>query len=157
MCVSRTDFQSPRLELPIQGDGSETRAFCFIDDAAAGFRIAGLEGSNGGIYHLGQNEETSIRDLILMMGDTLGVQLELVPGPVRPGGTLRRCPDINKLRGLGYVPGTSLAEGIRRTVHWYADHYMAQGPPEMNQNMDEDWAELFPDDVRASLTGGPFS
>ena len=115
------------LELPIQGDGSETRAFCFIDDAAAGFRIAGLEGSNGGIYHLGQNEETSIRDLILMMGDTLGVQLKLVPGPLRPGGTLRRCPDINKLRGLGYVPGTSLAEGIRRTVHWYADHYMAQG------------------------------
>ncbi len=113
------------IELPIQGDGSETRAFCFLDDAAVGFRMAGLEGENGHIYHLGQNEETSIRDLILMMGEALGVRLTLVPGPLRPGGTLRRCPDITKLQSLGYAPAVTLTEGIQRTVRWYADHYLS--------------------------------
>jgi nucleoside-diphosphate-sugar epimerase len=114
------------VSLPIQGDGSETRAFCYVDDGAAGFRIAGLAGSDGEIYHLGQTHEVSIAELIVAMGRVLDVELTLVPGPLRAGGTNRRCPDVSKLSALGYSPQTSLESGLEKTVRWYADTFMSR-------------------------------
>ena len=49
----RTDFE-------IQGDGSATRAFCFVDDAAAGVLLAAEKGGDGELYNIGVDEETSI-------------------------------------------------------------------------------------------------
>lgn len=121
-------LKKKRVELPIQGDGSETRAFCYIDDGARGAALAGLEGGAGEIYHLGTEEEVTIRDLILGIGRVLDVELELVPGPLREGGTKRRCPAIAKLQGLGYQPQVSLDEGLRRTVPWYAERAVAELP-----------------------------
>ena len=115
------------LDLPIQGDGLETRAFCYVDDGAAGFRIAGLKGGSGEIYHLGVSEEITIGDLIRAMGDVLNVKLNLVPGELRAGGTKRRCPSIEKLESIGYRPQVSLTDGIRRTVEWYAEHFLSVG------------------------------
>ena len=130
--VEKILIQSNRLEkrqidLPIQGDGLETRAFCFVDDGAEGFRLAGRSGGSGEIYHLGVSEEITIADLIHSMGDVLNVSLNLVPGELRAGGTKRRCPSIEKLEGLGYSPKVSLNEGIRRTVEWYAEHFLSRG------------------------------
>lgn len=114
------------IELPIQGDGSETRAFCYVDDAAVGVRLCGLSGTSGEIYHLGKTEEVSIADLIRGLGRALGVELALVPGELRPGGTKRRCPAIGKLSALGYDPTTSLEAGLAKTARWYADYFLAQ-------------------------------
>jgi nucleoside-diphosphate-sugar epimerase len=125
--VEQTDGLKQRtLALPIQGDGSETRAFCYVDDGAAGAYLAGMKGEAGGIYHLGVQEEVAISDLILGIGRALDVALTLVPGELRPGGTSRRCPAIGKLQGLGYDPQWSLTDGLRKTVRWYADHFMAK-------------------------------
>jgi nucleoside-diphosphate-sugar epimerase len=112
-----------KIELPIQGDGSETRAFCYIDDGAHGAWIAGEKGRSGEIYHLGTEHEVSVRRVIEMIGRALQVELQIVPGPLRPGGTTRRCPAIGKLRELGYAPKVELEEGIERTVRWYVDHF----------------------------------
>jgi len=114
------------IDLPIQGDGSETRAFCYVDDAAEGARLCGMSGASGEIYHLGKTEEVSIADLIRGLGRALGVTLTLVPGALRPGGTKRRCPAIGKLEGLGYAPTTSLEAGLTKTARWYADHFLAK-------------------------------
>ncbi|MCA9543519.1 MAG: hypothetical protein KC613_03985, partial [Myxococcales bacterium] len=81
---------------------------------------AGMEGGPGEIYHLGVEEEVSIRDLILGLGEALGVTLNLVPGELRAGGTNRRCPAIGKLRGLGYTPQVSLKDGLAKSARWYA-------------------------------------
>ena len=116
-----------QLELPIQGDGSETRAFCYIDDGAAGTEIAGLQGETGTVYHLGREEEVSIRDLIIGIGEALGVSLSLIPGPLREGGTLRRCPSVERLSALGYRSEVELPAGLAKTVHWYRDWYLAHG------------------------------
>ena len=114
------------IELPIQGDGSETRAFCYIDDAAIGARLCGEQGASGEIYHLGKDEEVSIADLIRGLGTALGVDLTLVPGELRPGGTRRRCPAIDKLAALGYRPTMDLSEGLAKTARWYADWFLAR-------------------------------
>lgn len=114
------------IELPIQGDGRETRAFCHVDDGAAGLRLAGEQGASGEVYHLGRSEETPIADLIAAIGSNLGVQLTLVPGPLMAGGTPRRCPEVAKLAALGYAPKVTLADGLAQTVAWYRDHFLGR-------------------------------
>ena len=112
------------IDLPIQGDGTETRAFCYIDDGARGAAIAGLEGAAGGIYHLGTQHEVEIREVVRLLGQALGVQVNVVPGPLQVGGTKRRCPDITKLSALGYTPQVGLEDGLGRAARWYADYFM---------------------------------
>lgn len=116
-----------RAQLPIQGDGSQTRAFCHISDGAHGAFLAGTLGADGEIYNVGTDREISIHDLVVLIAAALGVDVEVVPGPSRAGGTARRCPDITKLRGLGYVPGVDLEDGLAETVRWYAEQYLGAG------------------------------
>lgn len=108
------------LPLPIQGDGAQTRAFCHIRDGARGLFIAGIHAESGAVLHLGTDRETTIAELAERIAARLGTTVELRPGPLPTGGTLRRCPDITALRGLGYRPEVSLEQGLVDTVAWYA-------------------------------------
>jgi UDP-glucose 4-epimerase len=106
----------------IQGDGSETRAFCYVDDIVSGILTMYENGGHREIYHIGNDEEVSIRDLAERVGKILGVELDIRPEDAAEGGTPRRCPDITKMRGLGYDPTVTLDEGLQRTVAWYLEH-----------------------------------
>ncbi|MHC4946782.1 MAG: NAD-dependent epimerase/dehydratase family protein [Planctomycetota bacterium] len=117
-------LKKSRIDLPIQGDGSETRSFCHVDDGARGALIAGEQGGSGEIYHVGTEREITIRRLVEMLGEVLGVGIDVVPGELRAGGTPRRCPCIAKLAALGYEPQVSLEDGLARTARWYADHFL---------------------------------
>lgn len=110
------------LRVPIQGDGSETRAYAYIDDIVEGIVLTAARGEHLGIYHLGTDRETTVRDLAVEIGRCLGRDVSVVPGPAQPGSVPRRCPDISRLRGLGYEPRTSLEDGLWRTVAWYDAH-----------------------------------
>jgi nucleoside-diphosphate-sugar epimerase len=112
------------IDLEIQGTGEETRSFCFVTDGSYGALVAGEHGKSGEIYHIGTERELSIKRLIEMIGEAAGVTVTTVPGALRAGGTTRRCPDISKLRTLGYEPKVSLEEGLERTVSWYVKHYL---------------------------------
>jgi nucleoside-diphosphate-sugar epimerase len=107
------------IDFPIQGNGSETRAFAFIDDAVDGIARILDRGEHRGIYHLGTDVETSIADLAHAVARCFGREIRLIPGAIQPGSTLRRCPDITKLRKLGYAPRVALADGLAKTVPWY--------------------------------------
>jgi UDP-glucose 4-epimerase len=111
------------IDLPIQGSGEETRAFCYIDDAVRGILLCGEKGISGEIYHLGTQKETSIRELIEQLGKIIEININIIPGSLRPGGTTRRCPNISKLSKLGYQPQIYLKEGLTYTVNWYVDHF----------------------------------
>jgi UDP-glucose 4-epimerase len=106
----------------IQGDGSQTRAFCFVTDVIDGILTMYAHGGHREIYHIGNDEEVSIRDLALRVGKVIGVELEIRPGDAPEGGTPRRCPDITKMRKLGYQPAVDLNTGLERTVAWYLDN-----------------------------------
>ena len=111
---------SRRIEL--QGDGSETRAFCFVDDIVDGIVTMWERGETMNVYHIGSMEEVTIRQLVDLIAAAMNADIEIVSGPAAEGGTPRRCPDTAKLGALGYQPKVSLEEGIRRTVAWYIDH-----------------------------------
>jgi nucleoside-diphosphate-sugar epimerase len=107
------------LRFGIQGTGAETRSFCFIDDLVAGILVMREKGEHLGIYHVGTMEEVTIADLARRVARAAGREVDLVAGEAAAGGTLRRCPDISKLAGLGYKPRVPLDEGLRPTLDWY--------------------------------------
>ncbi|MGE4505235.1 MAG: NAD-dependent epimerase/dehydratase family protein [Desulfovibrionaceae bacterium] len=111
------------VEIEVEGDGGQTRAFCHVDDAVAGILAVGSSGQDREIYHVGVDEETSIRTLAQRLAAQLGLKVRLRPGPLPKGGTLRRCPDVSRLRALGWEPRVSLDEGLARTAPWYWNHY----------------------------------
>ena len=75
-----------------------------------------------GTYHLGTEDERTIRDVALEVARALGRTIRVERGELTPGSTLRRCPDTAKLRALGFLPKVAFAEAIARTVTWYRDH-----------------------------------
>ena len=108
-----------KIPFNIQGDGNETRAFIYIDDFIDGLIKVIESGETQNIYHIGNPVEISIRELVACMFSILERDYELLTGPIMPGSTLRRCPDITKLRNLGFTPTVSLMDGLTKTVNWY--------------------------------------
>jgi nucleoside-diphosphate-sugar epimerase len=110
-----------RIAFPIEGTGRETRAFVHIDDMIEGAMCVIERGRHLNVYHVGTDQEISIATLAGEVARCFDRQIELVAGPLKPGGTPRRCPDISKLRVLGYEPCVSLSYGLQQTVRWYRD------------------------------------
>lgn len=110
------------VPFPIQGDGTQTRSFVYIDDFVDGGLLAFTQGEKLGIYHVGTTDERTIGDVAHTVVRYLGREIDLQPGELPKGGTYRRCPDITKVAGLGYAPKVSFDEGIRLTVDWYASN-----------------------------------
>ena len=108
------------LDFPIQGNGSETRAFCFIDDATDGVIKLSEKGKDNEIFHLGTNQEISISNLVQLIGKITGFNLRIQASAAPEGGTPRRCPNISKLSKLGYNPAVTLNEGLKHCWHWYS-------------------------------------
>jgi nucleoside-diphosphate-sugar epimerase len=108
-----------RLHFEVQGSGTETRSFCFIDDLVTGIMLMRKKGEHLGIYHVGTMEEVTIADLARRIARAAGREIDLVAGTPAAGGTPRRCPDISKLARLGYKPRVPLDEGLKPTLDWY--------------------------------------
>lgn len=129
--IARLAAQQPEgtLRLPIQGTGAETRSFIHVDDAVAGIVRVIEGGAHLGVYHVGTADEIAIADLARRVATIAGRAIEIVPGPLAKGGTPRRCPDVAKLRALGWAPQLDLDAGLQRTVEWYLAN-ASKAPPE---------------------------
>lgn len=110
------------VRLPVLGTGQETRSFTFIDDLVAGVLILLDRGQHLGIYNVGSDDEISIASLAREIGRCFGRDVEVMPGDGPAGGPRRRCPDIGRLRALGFAPKVPLRTGLPPTVHWYDAH-----------------------------------
>lgn len=108
------DLQGNRLQ--IQGTGEETRAFVYISDFTNGLLRVLDQGEHLNVYNIGNPEEVTIAELAREIGWLFEREIEIVPGELQPGGTLRRCPDISKLKKLGYRPMVSLLRGLKACV-----------------------------------------
>lgn len=108
---------------PVYG-GDPTRAFCHVDDAVAASRLLMETGESAEIYHVGNDEEEitieRLAELVLEAADH-DAELDVQPAP--EGSVMRRCPDVSKLRSLGYEPTFPLKEGLVETVEWYRERY----------------------------------
>jgi len=110
------------VPVPVQGTGAETRAFCHVSDCIDGFMLLLDEAAPGGIYHVGNDEEVTIAHLASLIGEHSGREVKVIPGMLAKGSPPRRCPDITKMRALGYEPKVPLAQGLGPVLDWYAAH-----------------------------------
>jgi len=112
------------VSIEIQGSGEETRAFCYVKDAIKGIILSAERGLDGEVYNVGKEEEIKIIDLVKKIGVAMGIQLKINHTNLLMGSAPRRCPDVGKLKALGYDPYISLTEGIRASVNWYQSYYL---------------------------------
>jgi len=110
------------VRFPIQGTGEETRSFVHIDDFTDGIALVLERGKHLNIYHIGTLEEMSIRSVAQEIGHYFGREIQIAAGPLLPGGTMRRCPDIAKLSKLGYEPKIPFSQGILSVAKWYDEN-----------------------------------
>ena len=115
--------------LPVHGKGDQTRTFCYVSDAIAGFLKVLLSGTPGEPYNVGTDkEEISMKDLALHVRDAAGsaspIQCVDYPDTYPADEPRRRCPDLSKIKGeLGYGPTVDLRTGLGRTIQWWRDTY----------------------------------
>ena len=100
----------------IQGSGNEIRSFCHIDDFCKGIQIILDYGRDGEIYHIGNDEEVTIGELCNKLISKMGYNLKVKYSEAPKGETNRRCPDISKLRALGYSPKINLDIGLETVL-----------------------------------------
>ena len=102
------------------GSGNETRAFCYIDDLVDGLIILMEKGEDKQIYHIGNDDELSIFDLATKITNLIDNKISVRKGEqTHFGGTMRRCPNILKMRKIGYEPKISIDIGLEKSVEWY--------------------------------------
>jgi UDP-glucuronate decarboxylase len=108
-------------EITIYGDGSQTRAFCFVDDLIEGFvRMMATADDVVGPINLGNPEEIPVRALAERVVALTGSASKLVFRPLPVDDPIQRCPDIGKARAvLGWEPSVALDAGLGRTIGYF--------------------------------------
>jgi UDP-glucuronate decarboxylase len=106
--------------LPVEGDGKETRSFCFVDDLILGFLAAMRKGIKGEVYNLGNPSETSIIELAKIIPRLMDAKVKIEFLDYPEDSPLRRRPDITKAKEkLGWEPKITLEEGLKRTIQYF--------------------------------------
>jgi UDP-glucose 4-epimerase len=107
--------------LTIYGDGTQTRDFVYVTDLANGLvRAASTPGAGGEIFQLASGVETSLNDLVAMLGEVSGRDVDVRHEPARAGEIQRNYSLVDKARSrLGYEPDVPLPDGLRRTWQWF--------------------------------------
>ncbi len=104
------------------GDGSPTREFLYVEDAAEGIRLAAERYDGAEPVNVGSGEEISIPDLAALVADVTGFDGEIVWDTSKPNGQPRRCLDVSRAEELfGFRARTPLRDGIEHTVAWYRE------------------------------------
>lgn len=114
--------QGKKKKLRLQGSGKETRSYIYIDDFVKGFSIVLRKSKNLNTYNIGTENEITSKSLASKIAKILGVDVEVMPGKLRAGSTPRRCPDISRLRKLGFVEQYTLETGLAKTIDWYSNN-----------------------------------
>jgi GDP-L-fucose synthase len=109
------------------GDGSPTREFLFVDDAARGLALAAQHYDGVEPVNLGSGEEISIRDLAEMTARFCEYEGQIVWDTGKPNGQPRRRLDTTRAEQcFGFRAKISLEDGLARTVAWYRDKILRQ-------------------------------
>lgn len=111
-------------EIIAWGDGSPSRDFVYVSDAAEGIvRAAALFNAPEPV-NIGAGEEYTIKQLMEILKEETGFTGEIKWDTSRPNGQPRRLLDISRAReSFGFNPGTSFREGLKNTYNWYIKNY----------------------------------
>lgn len=105
--------------MTIYGKGNQTRSFCYVSDLVDGL-VKMMNSKEVGPKNLGNPNETTVLELAEIIKGLTGSQSKLVFKVLPLDDPTRRQPDISKARELlGWEPGVSLKEGLKKTIEWF--------------------------------------
>jgi GDP-L-fucose synthase len=117
-CIEATERGDSQVNL--WGDGSPTREFLYVEDAARGILLAAERFNGSEPVNLGSGFEISIRDLAETVARLTGFKGEIVWDPDKPNGQPRRALDVSRAeKYFGFRAQMPFEEGLRRTIEWY--------------------------------------
>jgi GDP-L-fucose synthase len=120
-CVEAKENDDEQIVL--WGDGSPTREFLYVEDAAEGIMLATERYNGSDPVNLGIGEEISIRDLAQMIAGEVGFSGGIVWETTKPNGQPRRCLDVSRAQQyFGFRARHGLREGIAKTLAWFLKH-----------------------------------
>ncbi len=117
-CVEANDRGDDHIVL--WGDGSPTREFLYVEDAAEGLLLAGENYDGAEPVNLGTGVETTIRELAETIARLCEFRGEMRWDSSKPNGQPRRCLDVSRAKErFGFTASVDLASGLRKTIDWY--------------------------------------
>ncbi len=107
-------------EIVVWGDGSPTREFLYVEDAAEGILLAAEKYDGSEPVNLGSGYEISIKDLAQLIADITGFKGKLIWDSSKPNGQPRRALDVNRARDkFGFQAKMNFEEGLKNTIDWF--------------------------------------
>jgi GDP-L-fucose synthase len=120
---------SGAAEVVLWGDGSPTREFLYVEDAAEAFMLAATTATGPEPINIGTGQEISIRELAATIAELTEFSGEVVWDHAMPNGQPRRRLDTTRARDLlGFSAATPLRDGLERTIAWYRDAARLETP-----------------------------
>ena len=117
-CIEARDNNVPAV--PVWGDGTASREFLYVDDAAEGIVLMTERYDSSEPVNLGSGQEIMIRDLAFLIAELTGYQGRIELDPSKPNGQPRRCLDVTRAeREFGFRARTDFRTGLRQTIAWY--------------------------------------
>jgi GDP-L-fucose synthase len=120
-CVEAKDAGAE--EVVVWGDGSPTREFLFVDDAAEGILLASEKYNESEPVNLGAGYEISIKDLVELIAKKVGFKGKLVWDTSKPNGQPRRQLDTSRaFERFGFKAQMPFEEGLEKTIAWFVEN-----------------------------------
>jgi GDP-L-fucose synthase len=113
-------IQSGADSIEVWGDGSPTREFLYVEDAAEGILLASEKYNSPEPVNLGSGMEISIKHLVELIAKLTGFTGRIVWDTSKPNGQPRRCLNVERAeREFGFKARIDFEEGLRHTIDWY--------------------------------------
>lgn len=107
-------------EIVLWGDGTPTREFLYVEDAAEGILLAAEQYNHPQPLNLGTGEEIAIKALATMIAAEIGYEGRIRWDTTKPNGQPRRCLDVSRIKqAIGFQAKHALRDGLRKTIQWY--------------------------------------
>ena len=108
-------------EFTVQGDGAQTRSFCYIDDAIEQMILClTRDEAKNQIFNLGNQKESTVSEIVKYLEEICGRKLNPKHVDLPTGGTTRRNPDMSRFKQvLRFEAEINIKEGLKRTYDWY--------------------------------------
>ncbi len=110
-------------QIILWGDGTPTREFIYVEDAAEGLLLATERYNGSEPFNLGSGQEISIKDLAILIARLTGFEGEIIWDTSKPNGQPRRALDTMRAeKFFGFRASMPFEEGLTRTIEWYRNH-----------------------------------
>jgi GDP-L-fucose synthase len=110
-------------EIVVWGDGSPTREFLYVEDAAEGILLAAEKYNDSEPVNLGAGHQINIKDLVEMIAEMTGFAGKLVWDTSKPNGQPRRMLDTSRAyERFGFKAQMPFEQGLQNTIGWYIEN-----------------------------------